>query len=503
MNDLRIRDIVIVGGGTAGWMTAAAMSKALGADCTIRLIESDEISTVGVGEATIPHIAQFNTFLGIDENDFVKQTCGTFKLGIEFVDWDQIGHRYFHSFGAIGRERGMVSFYQYWLKAVQAGGKHALADYCLNTAAAIDGKFMRAVKTSDSPFSTLAHAFHFDAGLYARYLRTYSEQRGVRRSEGKVVDTLLRGTDGFIEAVVMENGERIKGDLFIDCSGFRGLLIEQALHTGYEDWSHWLPCDRAIAVPCAIVAAPTPYTRSTARSAGWQWRIPLQHRIGNGHVFASRFMSEDEASAILLDNLEGEVLASPRTLKFVTGKRKKSWNRNCFAIGLSSGFMEPLESTSIHMIQSSIARLLQFFPDRSFQQNDIDECNRHLDLESERIRDFLILHYKANRRTDSAFWAYCRDMPIPPALERKMALFQTHGRISRELDAMFVEENWLFVMDGQGLRPKGHHPMADMLPSAELDAFLADTRSVIRKCVNAMPSHAQFIADHCAIELLK
>jgi tryptophan halogenase len=315
-----------------------------------------------------------------------------------------------------------------------------------------------------------------------------------------VVDTVLRGDDGFITAVVMANGERAGGDLFVDCSGFRGILIEQALQTGYESWGHWLPCDRAIAVPCAIVGAPAPYTRSTARGAGWQWRIPLQHRIGNGHVFASSYMSEDEATAILLGSLEGEALAPPRTLKFVTGKRKKTWNRNCFAIGLSSGFMEPLESTSIHMIQSGIARLLQFFPDRSFQQHDIDECNRLLDLETERIRDFLILHYKASRRTDSAFWNDCREMSIPPALERKMALFRSHGRISKEQDAMFVEENWLQVMNGQGLRPAGHHPLAGMMPAAEMDAFLEETRAVILRCVKAMPSHAQFIADHCKIK---
>ncbi len=497
MSDMRIRDIVIVGGGTAGWMTAAALSRALDDDCCIRLIESDEISTVGVGEATIPHIAQFNAFLGIDEDDFVRHTCGTFKLGIEFVDWDRIGQRYFHSFGAIGRARGMLPFYHYWLKAVQAGGRHPLSDYCLNTAAAIEGKFMRAVDAPDSPFSTLAHAFHFDAGLYARYLRAYAERGGVRRTEGKVVGSRLRGTDGHIDELITESGERIAGDLFIDCSGFRGLLIEQALHTGYDSWDHWLPCDRAIAVPCANVGPPTPYTRATARGAGWQWRIPLQHRVGNGHVYASAFMSEDEASAILLANLDGEALAAPRTLKFVTGRRRLAWNRNCFAIGLSSGFMEPLESTSIHMIQSAIARLLQFFPDRTFQQRDIDECNRLLARETEHIRDFLILHYKASRRTDSRFWDTCRAMKIPAALAHRMELFQTHGRITRDPDAMFVEENWLHVMAGQGLLPRGHHPLAAMLPAAEIEALLADTRAVIRKCVGAMPGHGQFIVDHC------
>ncbi len=497
MNDPRIGDIVIVGGGTAGWMTAAALSKALGGACRIRLIESDEVGTVGVGEATLPHIAQFNAFLGIDEDDFVRKTGATFKLGIEFVDWDRIGQRYFHSFGAIGRARGMVPFYHYWLRAVQGGAQHDLADYCLNMAAARDGKFMRAVDAPDSPFATLAHGFHFDAVLYARYLRAYAERGGVLRCEGKVVDTVLRGADGFIEAVVLEGGARVGADLFIDCSGFRGLLIEQALHTGYESWDHWLPCDRAVVAPSALADAPAPYTRATARPAGWQWRIPLQHRTGNGHVFSSAFMSEDEASAVLLANLEGEALGAPRTLKFVTGRRRKAWNRNCFAIGLSSGFMEPLESTSIHMIQSSIARLLQFFPDRRFQQRDIDECNDQLARETEHIRDFLILHYKAGRRTDSAFWNHCRQMEIPATLARKMALFQTHGRLAREADAMFVEENWLHVMVGQGLRPGGHHPLAHLLAAPELEAFMADTRAVVRACAQAMPTHAQFIAEHC------
>jgi len=493
-SDQRIRSIVIVGGGTAGWMTAAALSKALGGDCTIRLIESDEIASVGVGEATIPHIAQFNAFLGIDEDDFMRQTCATFKLGIEFVDWDRIGDAYFHSFGAIGRVRGMIEFHHYWLRARQAGQGGALGDYCLNTAAARAGKFMRAVDAPGTPFASLAHAFHFDATLYAAYLRRYAEARGVRRSEGKVMGATLRGTDGFIEAVVLEDGACVEADLFIDCSGFRGVLIEQALHTGYEDWRHWLPCDRAIAVPCAGSGEPEPYTRATARSAGWQWRIPLQHRVGNGLVYASDYLSEDEATAQLLGSLEGEALAAPRTLRFVTGKRKRAWHRNCFAIGLSSGFMEPLESTSIHMIQSAIARLISYFPDRRFNQADIDTCNRLLDTEVERIRDFLILHYKATHRDDSPFWNYCRQMTIPDNLAHRMALFRSHGRVYREHEEMFAEINWLQVMVGQGVVPESHHPLASLLPKDELDAYLADTRAVIEKCVTVMPSHASFIA---------
>jgi tryptophan halogenase len=502
-NDHRIRRIAIVGGGTAGWMTAAALSQALGGDCEIRLIESDDIASVGVGEATIPHIAQFNAFLGLDEDDFMRQTCATFKLGIEFVDWDRIGDAYFHSFGAIGRVRGMVEFHHYWLRARQAGQKFELADYCLNTAAARAGKFMRAVDAPDTPFASLAHAFHFDATLYARYLRRYAEARGVRRTEAKVAGATLRAGDGFIEAVVLEGGARVEADLYIDCSGFRGVLIEQALHTGYEDWRHWLPCDRAIAVPCApapaSVAAPTPYTRATARSAGWQWRIPLQHRIGNGLVYASDFQRDDEAMDQLLGKLEGKALAEPRMLRFVTGKRKQAWNRNCYAVGLSSGFMEPLESTSIHMIQSAIARLISFFPDRRFNPADIGACNRLLDTEVEHIRDFLILHYKASRRNDSPFWNHCRQMAIPDNLARRIALFRSHGRVYREHEEMFAEINWLQVMIGQGVEPASHHPLASLLPKDELDAYLADTRAVIGKCVAAMPSHASFIARHCAM----
>lgn len=354
----RITQIVIVGGGTAGWMTAAALSKVLTKEYSIRLIESEEIGTVGVGEATIPMIKLFNTALDLDEDDFVRQTKGSFKLGIEFADWGRIGDSYLHGFGKIGQDLGLVAFYQYWLKMHQAGKAADLDEYSINTWAARHGKFMRAVSDRpNSPLADIAYAYHFDAGLYARYLRGYAQARGVQRIEGKVVDTELRGGDGFVEAVVLDRGERIAGQLFIDCSGFRGLLIEQALKTGYDDWSHWLPCNRALAVPCESAAELTPYTRSTARDGGWQWRIPLQHRTGNGMVYCSDHMSDDEAAAVLLANLDGKPLADPRPLRFVTGKRKQFWNKNCVAIGLSSGFMEPLESTSIHFIQSAIAKI--------------------------------------------------------------------------------------------------------------------------------------------------
>jgi len=508
MNNKRIRNVVIVGGGTAGWMTAAAMSKLLDRDIKVRLIESDEISTVGVGEATIPMIKLFNQALDLDENDFLKFTKGTFKLGIEFVNWGNIGESYMHGFGEIGRHLGVLDFYHYWLRAHMtspAGSVPDLQQFSLNNVAAKMDRFMRAANPAtippelgpNSPLTRIANAFHFDAGLYARYLRHYAEARGVERIEGKIVDTVLREPDGFIDAVVMENGTRIDGEFFIDCSGFRGLLIEQALHAGFDDWSHWLPCDRAIALPTESVAPPRPYTQSIAHGAGWQWRIPLQHRVGNGHVFSSRFMSEDEAAAILLKNVEGKPIAEPRTLRFTTGKRKKGWVKNCVAIGLASGFMEPLESTSIHMVQSAIARLFSLFPDRDFVQADIDEYNLLTDYEAERIRDFLILHYKATRRDDTPFWNYCRTMEVPEALARKIALFESNGRIFRDTDDLFAVVSLLQVMQGQGIKPQRYHPMTHTLSEADNREFMRVQKAMVDQAAAAMPTHAEYIARQC------
>ncbi len=495
-----IRDIVIVGGGTAGWMTAAALSKVLAGACSVRLIESDEIGIVGVGEATIPMIKLYNAALDLDENDFVRETKGSFKLGIEFRDWARLGDSYIHGFGKIGQDLGLVSFYHYWLKLHQAAKAGPLEDYSINTTACRHDKFMRAVTDRpNSPLADIAYAYHFDASLYARFLRRYAEARGVQRIEGKVVDVQLHPETGFVESVQLERGERIAGQLFIDCSGFRGLLIEQALETGYIDWTHWLPCDRALAVPCASAGPTTPYTRSTARGAGWQWRIPLQHRIGNGYVYSSRFISDDEAAATLLANLDGEALADPRLLRFVAGKRRKFWNRNVVAIGLSSGFMEPLESTSIHLIQSAIARLTAFFPHTGFDQIDIDTFNAHSDFEFDKIRDFLILHYYATERDDTPFWNYCRTMDIPDSLRERMALFRSNGRVFREGNEMFAEVSWLQVMHGQRVRPAHYHPLVDVYPEAKVEEFVAGVRGVIDKCVSVMPTHDAFIAKHCAI----
>ena len=498
MTEQAIRNILIVGGGTAGWMTAAALSKIVPAGCAIRLVESEEIGTVGVGEATIPTIKLFNASLGIDEDEFLRQTQGTFKLGIEFVGWGAQGEKYFHGFGAIGQDLGAAAFYHHWLKMAQCGEAGDLAEYSISSAAPRHNKFMRARREmAGSPMADITHAFHFDAGLYAQYLRRYSEAHGVARTEGKVSDVTLREGDGFIDAVVLADGATIGADLFIDCSGFRGLLIEQALHTGYQDWTHWLPCDRALAVPSAPNGPLVPYTRCTATAAGWRWRIPLQHRTGNGHVYASKFMSDDEACANLLANLDGEALAEPRPLRFVTGKRKKLWNKNCVAIGLASGFMEPLESTSIHLIQSAIARLATFFPTREFHQADVDEFNRQSDFEYERIRDFLILHYKQTVRADSPFWNYCRTMDIPDTLRQKIALFEGQGRIFRENNEMFSEASWLQVMHGQGLRARGYHPLVDAHPKDEVRAHLQQVRAVIARCVELMPTHETFIAATC------
>jgi len=496
----RVQKIVIAGGGTAGWMAAAAFSKVLGPRWKIVLIESDEIGTVGVGEATIPIINVFNNALELDENEFMRETHATFKLGIEFVNWGRIGDSYIHGFGPLGPDLGLTKFHHYWLKMHQAGKVGSIEDYSINIAASRANKFMRAQpQMGASPLAEIAHAYHFDAGLYAAYLRRYAEARGVERMEGKIERVAIRANDGFIDALELDGDRRVSGDLFIDCTGFRGLLIEQTLKTGYEDWSHWLPCDRAFAVPCASVDPLTPYTRSTAHSAGWQWRIPLQHRIGNGHVFSSPFMSEDAAAEILMARLDGKALASPRLLKFVTGKRKKLWNKNCVAVGLASGFMEPLESTSIHLIQSTVSRLASLFPGREFCQVDIDEFNRQSDFEFERIRDFIILHYKATQRDDSAFWNYCRNMPVPDTLAHKMELFRAHGRIFRENAELFSEISWVEVMLGQHVMPRAYHPLVDAVADEKIMDFLDNVRGTIKRCVDAMPTHSEYVASNCAM----
>ena len=488
---------LIVGGGTAGWMAAAALSRFLGRSAEINLVESEEIGTVGVGEATIPHIRQFNDSLGIEENAFVRATQGTFKLGIEFVDWQALGTRYFHGFGGVGRGQGIVPFYQYWLRYHQAGGKRDICEFSANIISARQNRFGRVPERTGGLASNYAYAYHFDAGLYAAFLRQHAEKAGVKRHEGRISGVEQDGETGFLRSVTLAGGKRLEADLFIDCSGFRGLLIEQTLASGYEDWSRYLPCNSALAVPCASAGALTPYTRSTARAAGWQWRIPLQHRTGNGYVYCSDHLSDDEAAATLLANLDGKALAQPRQLRFTTGKRRKVWNKNCVALGLASGFLEPLESTSIHMVQTCIARLLALFPSAGFNQAEIDEFNNQTDFEFAAIRDFIVLHYYATARDDSEFWRQRREIKLPDSLAQKIALFRSGGRISRFNQELFDMPSWLQVMWGQGLRPAGHHPFADRLSARELDDLIEENHRHAVKVAGQTQEHAAFIEAHC------
>ncbi len=498
-----IRKIVIVGGGTAGWMTAAGLSAVLGDGAVaIQLVESAEIGTVGVGEATVPHIRNFNAKLGLDEADFMRKTQATYKLGIEFRDWGRKGESYIHPFGAFGQPIGGVAFHQHWLRAKMLAQKEGgeaddVEAYSLPIIAARLNRFAPPSSDPRSLGSTFSYAYQFDAGLYAQYLRAYSEARGVKRIEGKIQDVALRGEDGFVEAVTLESGQRIEGDLFIDCSGFRGLLIEQAMKTGYEDWTHWLPCDRAAAVPCDSVEPPTPYTRATSDEAGWRWRIPLQHRVGNGYVYCSSYISDDEAARVLVSKLDGKAQQDPRFLRFVTGRRKKQWNRNVVAIGLASGFLEPLESTSIHLIQVAITTLLELFPERGCAKADQDEYNRVMDLEFERIRDFLVLHYHATQRDDSAFWRDKAAAPIPDSLAYKMELFRDRGMVVKYRDGFFLEPSWLAVYLGQNILPRGYDPMADSVDPGEAARRLAALKAAVRRTAEAMPAHQAFIERFC------
>ena len=495
MESILPRSIAIVGGGTAGWMAAAALSRMLAGRCSITLIESAEIGTIGVGEATVPPIRSFNNLLGIDESDFLRATKGTFKLGIEFRDWTRLGHVYFHPFGVHGRmDSGYL--HQYWLKLRALGDPISIEEYSLCTVAARAGRFAAASPDARSILSTITSAYHFDASLYAAYLRNYAERRGAKRIEGRVADVKLRGEDGFIESVALVGGHVVEADFFVDCSGFRGLLIEQALKTGYVDWTHWLPCDRAVAVKYENTSGKIPpYTQSTARGAGWQWRIPLQHRIGSGYVYCSEFVSDDEATATLLANIDGPALREPKTLRFSTGHRKQFWRKNCVAIGLSSGFLEPLESTSIHLIQTGITKLLDFFPARGFAQADIDEYNRHAIAEFESVRDFIVLHYHATERNDAPLWDYCRAMDIPTTLQRKIDLFRTHARLARLAPQdFFTHTSWIAVLLGQGVVPHSYDPLVDIHEPASVRERLSAIRDEVRQAVSGMATHEDFIS---------
>ena len=501
MQNGQIRNVVIVGGGTAGWIAAAAMTKLIGRGVSVTLIESDAIGTVGVGEATIPQLRRLNGVLGIDENDFVQKTAATFKLGIEFNNWGQIGDSYLHTFGDAGINLASLYFHQYWVRSLKEGRQSSLWDYSLHHRAAYANKFGRLERVGNTSMTGLAYAFHFDAGLYAQYLRSVAEGEGANRIEGRITDVNLNGENGFISSVTLEDGEVVAGDLFIDCSGFRALLVNGALGVPYTDWSNWLPCNRAWAVGSQSTAPLLPYTKATAQSAGWQWRIPLQHRTGNGHVFCNEFMDEDQASETLLENLDSPAMGDPKLLKFVTGRREKFWHKNCVSLGLASGFLEPLESTSIHLVQSNVSRLVELFPSSAFDESHISEYNRRTAHEYELIRDFLILHYHQTQRDDSEFWRYCASMDVPASVTEKMALFADTGLLYEDPEDLFRESSWVQVMVGQGIVPKQYHVMADRVSSEQLNGFLSDIQRIVQKETERLPDHQAFIDSCCKADL--
>lgn len=483
--------VVIAGGGTAGWITAAALSHQLGEALDITLVESLEIGTIGVGEATIPPMRTFHRLLGINEQEFMRATNATFKLGIQFENWKKIGEKYFHSFGITGKQTLVTDFIHFWLRGRKLGIADEFGNYCLEYKAALENRF------TINDQAKLNYAFHLDAGRYAAFLRARAEARGVVRVEGKIAKVEQNPDSGFIASLVMDSGQEIAGDLFIDCTGMRGLLIEQTLQTGFEEWTQWLPCDSAIALQTETTTAPVPYTKSIAHHAGWRWQIPLQHRVGNGLVFSSRHMSEDEATNLLLASMDGAVLTEPRAIKFKTGKRKKSWNKNCIAVGLASGFLEPLESTSIHMIMTAVTRLLQLFPHGEIKPSIVDEFNIQAESEIARIRDFIILHYKATERDDSPFWRYCKEMDVPAELEHRMTLFKEVGKSFQVEGELFRLDSWTQVMLGQGIIPETYHPIVDLMPERDLRHFLNSIAVDVDKNIQTLSTHQQFITRYC------
>ena len=492
METQNIRKVVIAGGGTAGWIAAASLSRLLGPLLDITLVESDAIGTVGVGEATIPTHRTFHHLMGIDEREFMRATKATFKLGIAFENWGGQGDRYIHSFGQVGKSNWMGEFYNIWMYAQERGIGDELDAYCYELQAAEAGRFYTSEKAN------INYAYHLDASLYARFLRTFSEAKGVKRVEGLIEEVEQDGESGFITALKLQSGERIEGDLFIDCTGFRGMLIEQTLKTGYEDWTPWLPTDSALAVQTRSVGPALPYTRAIAHHAGWQWRIPLQHRVGNGLVFCSENMQPDEAKDYLLSHVDGEPLTEPRLIRYKTGRRKKMWNKNCVALGLSGGFVEPLESTSIHLIQVGATRLVQQFPFAGISEAIATHYNEQAERELEKIRDFIVLHYKLTERDDSDFWRARRDMKIPDSLAQRIALFRENGLAYQATDDLFRVDSWLQVMMGQRLKPKGYHHMGHLMTDEQLKTALNGLQANISRAVSQMPSHQDFINQYCA-----
>lgn len=487
----KIKNVVIAGGGTAGWMAAAAFSKLIGKNLNITLVESDEIATVGVGEATIPPIKTFHRLLGINEQEIMRATNATFKLGIEFENWGLQDSKYIHSFGATGKECWAGEFHHFWLHGLRKGIKADFGDYCYELQAAKAHKF---ALSNNTPIN---YAYHLDATLYAKYLRKFSENLGVTRLEGKIQQVNKDSKTGNISSLSLASGQLVEGDFFIDCTGFRGLLIEQALHTGFDDWSHWLPCDRAVAVQTKTVSSPLPYTRSIAHKSGWQWQIPLQNRVGNGLVYCSKYCSDEEAISTIKANIEGEMITEPRVIKFNTGRRRKGWNKNCVALGLSSGFIEPLESTSIHLIMSGVIRLLRLFPFEGICQSTIDEYNSKLDSELNAVRDFIVLHYKTTEREDTDFWLHCKTMEIPHSLHHKIKLFKETGRVFLDDGDIFRVDSWTQVLIGQGIIPKQYHTIAEVMSDKELESFMSNMKDSITNAVEKLPSHAEFLDKYC------
>ena len=486
-----IKKVVIAGGGPAGWMVAALLSKTMGKVLDISLVESDEIGTVGVGEATIPPLVRYHQLCQISEPEFMAAVQATFKLGISFENWRDVNEDYIHSFGNTGTDHWSAGFQHIWLSGQRKGIATDYGDYCLELRAAVENKF------AHLPKNGLNYAFHIDATLYAKFLRKLSEENGTVRTEGKIVKVNTDSDSGFLTSLTLDSGKEVEGDLFIDCTGFRGLLIEQTLHAGYEDWSHWLPCDSAVAVQTKSTGPAIPYTRSIAREAGWQWRIPLQHRVGNGMVYCSRYISDEDARETLLANIEGELLTEPRVIKFRPGQRLKQWSKNCVAIGLSSGFLEPLESTSIHLIQRSAIRLMRLFPHNKIEQTDIDEFNKQSRFDIETIRDFIILHYCVTNRKDTPFWRYCRSMEIPETLAHRIEHFRKTGKVFRTHNELFAENSWIQVMLGQGIEPEQYHRVVDVMDDEELDRFLKQIKSNVNSTVSQLPNHQAYVEQYC------
>jgi tryptophan halogenase len=490
-NTDKVQKVVIAGGGTAGWLAAAAMSRQLGKILDITLIESDDIGTVGVGEATIPPMRVFHKLLRIDEQEFMRATEATFKLGIAFDGWGRRDDNYIHSFGKNGKETWLCDFHHFWLHGRERGFDAELGEYCLELQAAKAGKF------GTSPNADINYAYHLDATLYAKFLRKFSEGYGTRRIEGKIRDVNQDAGSGFITSLTLESGEVVEGDFFIDCTGFRGLLIEQTLHTGYEDWAHWLPCDSAVAVQTETIRPAVPYTRSIAHEAGWRWQIPLQHRVGNGMVYCGRYMSDDEATSRLLSEVEGNTITEPRVIKFRTGRRRKTWHKNCVALGLSSGFVEPLESTSIHLIMMGVTRLMQLFPFGGVSQSLTEQYNEQTQLELEKIRDFIVLHYHVTYRDDSPFWRYCGAMEIPKTLSHRIELFKENAHAFQADGELFRVDSWTQVMLGQGIVPEDYHHFARMMSDKDLGQLLNGLKSSIKHAVAKLPGHQEFLDRYC------